>query len=105
MKVLHLLDSLNRGGAEVMELDVCRNARANGLDLTFVATGGGDLESEFASSGAEFIRLKRTLPIDRRLAAQLRAIIRERRINVVHGHQPVDALHLYLATLGTPVKR
>ena len=43
MKVMHILDSLNRGGAEVLALDVCRNARAHDLDLTFVATGGGDL--------------------------------------------------------------
>jgi hypothetical protein len=30
MRVLHLLDSLNRGGAEMLALDVCRNARAHG---------------------------------------------------------------------------
>ena len=39
MKVLHLLDSLNRGGTEVLALDVCRNARAHGLDLVCAATG------------------------------------------------------------------
>jgi len=57
MRVLHLLDSLNRGGTEVLELDVCRNARANGLDLIFAAMGGGDLEEEFRNSDVEFIRL------------------------------------------------
>jgi len=45
MRVLYLLDSLNRGGAEMMALDVCRNARRNGLDLTLVTTGGGELET------------------------------------------------------------
>jgi glycosyltransferase involved in cell wall biosynthesis len=105
LKVLHTLDSLNRGGAEIMELDLCRNARASGLDLTFVATGGGDLEEEFTNSGVEFIRLQRRLPVDLGLASQLRQIIKERNIDVVHGHQPVDALHLYLATRGSEVKR
>jgi len=104
-KVLHILDSLNRGGAETLELDVCRNAAAHGLDLTFVATGGGDLEQEFRNSGVDFIRLNRRLPVDLRLAGKLRRIIKERRINVVHGHQPVDALHLYLATRDSDVKR
>jgi glycosyltransferase involved in cell wall biosynthesis len=104
-RVLHILDSLNRGGAEVMELDLCRNARANGLDLTFVATGGGDLEEDFRHSGVEFIRLKRRLPIDLSLASQLREIITERQIDVVHSHQPVEALHLHLATRGSAVKR
>jgi glycosyltransferase involved in cell wall biosynthesis len=105
IKVLHILDSLNRGGAETMELDLCRNAAANGLDLTFAATGGGDLEQEFRNSGVDFIRLHRRLPVDLRLASELRRIIKERNISVVHRHQPVDALHLYLATRGSDVKR
>ena len=105
VRVLHILDSLNRGGAETMELDLCRAAAANGLDLTFVATGGGELESEFRSSGVDFIRLKRRLPVDLRLAVELRRIIKERNIGVVHSHQPVEALHLYLATRRLKVKR
>jgi glycosyltransferase involved in cell wall biosynthesis len=105
VKVLHLLDSLNRGGAETMELDLCRNAAANGLDLTFVATGGGELESEFRNSGVDFIGLKRRLPVDLRLVADLRRIVKERKVSVAHSHQPVEALHLYLATRGTSVKR
>ena len=51
MKILYLLDSLGRGGAEVLALDVCRNARASGLDLIFAAFGGGDLEADFKASG------------------------------------------------------
>src|SRR6185312_5367822 len=104
-KVLHILDSLNRGGAETMALDLCRNAAANGLDLTFVATGGGDLESDFRDSGVEFLRLQRRLPVDLSLTSQLRQIITDRKIAVVHGHQPVEALHLYLATRGLKAKR
>lgn len=88
-----------------MELDICRNAAANGLDLTFVATGGGDLEQEFRNSGVDFIRLKRRLPVDLSLASKLRRIIKERDISVAHSHQPVEALHLYLATRGSDVKR
>jgi glycosyltransferase involved in cell wall biosynthesis len=105
IKVLHVLDSLNRGGAETMMLDVCRNAKAGGLDLIFVATGGGDLENDFRDSGVEFIRLKRKLPVDLSLAAELRGIINRRNVSVVHSHQPVEALHLYLATRGSDTRR
>ena len=105
MRVLHLLDSLGRGGAETLCLDVCRNARANKLDLTFVATGGGDLEDDFRRSGADFIRLARRLPLDLKLVGQLRRLITERGIEVVHCHQAVEALHAYLATRGVRVKR
>ncbi|HEY0080556.1 MAG TPA: glycosyltransferase family 4 protein [Pyrinomonadaceae bacterium] len=105
MKVLHVMDSLNRGGAEMLALDVCRNARANNLDLTFAATGGGDLEDDFRRSGVDFVRLERRLPFDLRLAAQLRRLVRERGFRVVHAHQAVEALHAYAATVGTGARR
>ncbi|HZH91686.1 MAG TPA: glycosyltransferase [Pyrinomonadaceae bacterium] len=106
MRVLHLLDSLNRGGAETLLLDVCRNGRANGLDLTFAATGGGELEDDFRRSGAHFVRLSRRAPLDLKLCGQLRRLIAERAVEVVHCHQAVEALHAYLATRGRPgVKR
>jgi len=88
-----------------MMLDVCRNAKQCGLDLTFVATGGGELEQDFRESGVEFIRLQRRLPVDLSLASQLRRIINARDIKVVHSHQPVEALHLYLATRNSKVQR
>lgn len=102
---MHILDSLNRGGAEMLALDVCRNARANKLNLTFVATGGGELETDFKNSGASFIRLHRRLPVDPRVIAGLRRIIREREIQVVHCHQAVEMLHAYLATRGGRTRR
>src|SRR5690242_2868928 len=105
MKVLYLLDSVNRGGAETLALDVCRNARKHGIDLTFVTTKGGALENEFRTSGAEFFRLQRRLPLDFNVVLKLRKIIKDKGIEIVHGYQAVDALHLYLASANLPVKR
>ena len=99
MKVLHLLDSVDRGGAEAQALDVCRNAARFGIEMTLVS-GGGTLESGFRASGVEYISLKRKLPVDIYFASQLRRIIKEREISIVHGYQAVDGLHLYLATRG-----
>jgi glycosyltransferase involved in cell wall biosynthesis len=104
MKVMHILDSLNRGGAEVLALDVCRNARSSDLDLTFIATGGGDLENDFRGSGVDFVRMQRRLPVDPDVIRELRKTVKERNIQVVHSHQAVEALHAYLATLGMNVK-
>ena len=100
-----MLASLNRGGTEMLELDVCRNAHANHLDLLFVTTGGGDLEDDFRASGAEFMRMRRVLPFDPVLVGNLRRLIRREKIGVVHAHQPVDALHLWAATRGLALKR
>lgn len=104
MKVLHLLDSLNRGGAEMLALDVCRNARENDLDLIFAATGGGKLENDFRNSGTEFLRLNRRLPIDLQIVYALRKIVSERKIKIIHTHQAVEAVHAFLASLGTNAK-
>jgi glycosyltransferase involved in cell wall biosynthesis len=100
MKVLHFLDSLDRGGAEAQALDVCRNAARYGIEVTLVTATGGAMEDDFRETGVEVIRLGRTLPIDPRLVSQLRQIIVEREIEIVHGYQAVDGLHLYLATRG-----
>lgn len=100
MKVLQLLDSVNRGGAETQVLDLCRNAARFGLEITLVTAGGGALANDFRDSGVEYIRLDRKLPIDVYFSSQLRKIIKERGIEIVHGYQAVDGLHLYLATRG-----
>ncbi len=104
MKVLHILDSLNRGGAEILALDVCRNAKKNGLDLSFAATGGGALEDDFKNSGVDFYRLQRRLPLDASLVLSLRKIIKTQKIRVVHTHQAVEALHAFFAVRGTGAK-
>lgn len=97
MKVLHLLDTLNRGGAEMQALDVCRNAADFGIDLTIATFQSGVMEAEFIKSGADFIKLNRRFPLDLYLASQLRRIIKEREIEIVHGYQAVEGLHLYFA--------
>lgn len=104
MKVLHILDSLKRGGAETLELDVCRNARANNLDLTLALTGNGDLSEDFKNSGVDFVELKRRLPIDLNLVVRLRRIIKSRKIQIVHSNQAVEGIHAYLASFGTSAK-
>lgn len=104
MKVLHILDSLNRGGAEMLALDVCGNAEKNGIDLMFAATGGGTLEDDFKNSGVSFFRLNRRFPIDFFVIRKLRQIIKNHQIEIVHTHQAVAGIHAYFATLGTNVR-
>lgn len=98
MRILHFLDTTNHGGAEVLTLDVCRNAKNAGFEMTFVTSNGGTMEDDFRLSGAEFYKFKRKFPIDFSLVSNLRQIIEEKQISIVHAHQPVEALHLYLAT-------
>ena len=104
MKVLHILDSLNRGGAEVLMLDLCRAAKSHGLELSFMATGGGTLDEDFKSSGVPFHRLQRRLPIDPFLTLQMRKVFKKERFDIIHNYQAVAGIHTYAAALGLGAK-
>ena len=97
MRVLHFLDTLNRGGAETQVLDICRNAADFGLQMTFVTAQGGVMEKDFRATDVDFYKLNRRFAVDLYLASQLRKIIKEQKIQIVHGYQAVEALHLHLA--------
>lgn len=104
MKVLHILDTVERGGIEMLELDVCRNAARNGLDLIFAHCGGGSLAAEFAASGTPVHYLNRRLPLDPLLVLGLRRLIKDENVDIVHSHLAVAGVHGYLASLGTNAK-
>lgn len=88
----------------MLALDVCRNAKKNGLDLSFAATGGGTLEEDFKNSGVKFFRLQRHLPFDLQVVSKLRKIIRENDFDIIHTHQAVAAIHAYAAAIGLKSK-
>jgi glycosyltransferase involved in cell wall biosynthesis len=96
MKVLYFLDTVNRGGAETQAIDICRNAKDYGIEIT-VAAGEGDLFEELRDTGVDVVPIHRKLPIDFSLIAKLREEIGSRGIQIVHSYQAVEGLHLYLA--------
>ena len=104
MTVLHIIDSPDRGGTEMLALDLCRNAKINGLDLIFVVTKKGSLDNDFQNSGVEYYHIPRNFPIDPLLIFRLKKLIRKRGIKILHAHQAVDAMQTYLAALGTRAK-
>lgn len=104
MKILHFLDTVNRGGAETLVLDVCRNAKKAGMEIFFAHAGGGALENDFRGSGAKYFRLNRRFPFDIFLISDLRKIINDNKIEIIHTHQAVEAMHAVAAVLGTRAK-
>lgn len=96
MKVAYLLGSLNRGGTETLVLDVFRKASANGLNLIGIyRKKGGNLEKEFQESGVPVI----FVPFGKNLftyCRQLRKIIQQHNVHILHAQQPLDALLAWL---------
>jgi glycosyltransferase involved in cell wall biosynthesis len=105
MRVLQLLDTLERGGAETLVLDVCRNASRHGIDAIFATSSGGELLGEFQQSGVRVYVLKRTAKLDFGIIRDLRSIIKKEHVEIVHAHQAMDGLHVFLATTGLDVAR
>ncbi len=105
MNIVHVLDALNIGGTEQLVLSLCRAAAQNDLNMTLVATGDGELESEFSNSGVNFVRLNRRKPLDWRLVSKLREILADAQAEVIHCHQPVEGLHAWLAARKMKTKK
>ena len=97
MRALHILDTLGRGGAEMLMLDVCNNASSNELDIVLLATGGGILEEQFKNSPIEYFRFDRNRALDFNVVQYIQRILVEKRIDVIHSHQPVTTLHALIA--------
>lgn len=97
MKVLHIIDSLGRGGSETLLLDVCNSENSLFTNIV-LASGGGVLEPEFIASTSKLYRHDRAYPIDLSLVKKIRQIVKTEQVDVVHSHQPVSTLHALLAT-------
>jgi glycosyltransferase involved in cell wall biosynthesis len=104
MKVAYLLGSLNRGGTETLVLDVFRKASANGLNIIGIyRKKGGSLEKEFQESRVPMI----FVPYGKNLFAycrQLRKIIQQHNVHILHAQQPLDAFLAWLCLRRTNKK-
>jgi L-malate glycosyltransferase len=98
MNVLHCIDTLSRGGSELLLLESCRNSLRHGITPFICASGGGELELSFRKEGIPVFRFDRTSMLDTSLISFLRSIILEYQIDIVHGHQLVSTLHALKAT-------
>ena len=72
MKVLHIIDTLGRGGSETLLLDVCNSENTLFTNIV-LASGGGVLEPEFIASISKLYRHDRAYPIDLSLVKKIAA--------------------------------
>ncbi len=100
MKVLFILDSLNRGGAEVLVLDVFRNALQHDLHLSLVTFKGGELEGLFRATSENIYNIPRKYSIDPRTILSLRKLMIKNQFSIIHTHQAIDAVYALLAGMG-----
>lgn len=104
--VVHVIGTLDRGGAETLSLDICRAVPATEVRQTFITTGGreGSLAAEFRAAGASVLQCP--IPPVASFPFRLWRCLRQLRPEVVVSHIClVSAVVLLVArAAGTPVR-
>lgn len=98
MKVIYLMGSLNRGGAETLVLDICKNTNEHNFDILLIHRKNGQLKEEFVKSGIELYQIFPKHIFDITYFIELRKIIIDNNVQIIHAHQVIDAWYAYLAT-------
>jgi glycosyltransferase involved in cell wall biosynthesis len=88
LRVAHVVGSLDCGGVEQVVLHLAREARACGIEMTVVCTvRRGVLAERAESHGAAVVCLNKRPGPRWSVISQLRQVLVDRRIDVVHAHQ------------------
>lgn len=103
MKVAYFIGALNRGGAESLILDICRQHKSVPYDFVCVYRHEGNMSDDFKKSGANLIQVPKKRGYLRYLCALRKTFISEE-VNIVHSQTPSNTLLLAIALLGTGIQ-
>lgn len=93
MKILHLINTLSAGGAELHLLTLCRHLKQQGLEpvvacLREQVGGSRSLRDDFEDEGIRVIRLETDGRFDLRSISRLAGLVAKERPNILHTHLP-----------------
>jgi sugar transferase (PEP-CTERM/EpsH1 system associated) len=100
MKILHVLNTLDTGGAEMLVLNLARRIDRGRFQVAVASLGTeGDLAPAFHRLGVATRGFGRTHGLDGKLLLSLGAYVRRERFAVVHTHNATPWLYAGLAAL------
>lgn len=103
MKIAYFLGALNRGGAESLILDICRQHEKVPYDFVCMYRHEGNMSDEFKNSGAPMIQIRKKPGIFRYLWT-IRRILQQEQVTIVHSQTPSNTLLLACVLIGTRIK-
>ena len=103
MKVAYFLGGLNRGGAESLILDICRQHEKVPFDLVCMYRHDGNMMEEFKASGASLIHVRKQKGYIRYMWS-IRKVIKQEQVTIVHSQTPANTLILAIALIGSGIK-
>lgn len=101
-KAVHVLSSLELGGAEILTIDLAKNKERN-FDMEVVCFSRGSLQDEFQKSGVKTIQIKKGVFY---LSFVLNLLIYLKRNNpdIIHLHSVVNPIPVLIASYFTRAK-
>ena len=103
IKVAFVLGALNRGGAESLILDICKNNENTPFEVVCLYRKEGDLSDEFHKTNARLIHIPKAGSMIGYMW-RLRKVIQNEQISVVHSQTPSNTAVLGLSLLGCKTK-
>lgn len=103
MKIAYFLGALNRGGAETLILDICRQHVNVPYEFVCVYRHDGNMSDEFKASGAPMLHIPKNGGVMHYIW-QVRKTLLHERITIVHSQTPSNTLILAIALIGTGIK-
>lgn len=102
-RLLHVVDGLDTGGLERFVCDLALSQHAAGQSVAVFSLNRTEgFRAELEAAGVEVIQGDKRGGFDRRLIRRLRAVLRERGVDLVHSHNFVPNYYAALAMLGLP---
>ncbi|MGH7769638.1 MAG: glycosyltransferase family 4 protein [Candidatus Binatia bacterium] len=107
MKVLHLINTLSAGGAELHLLTLCRHLKRQGIELVVACLkenvkGSRSLRADFETEGFRIIDLKADGRYSFRFLRPLVGLVKNERPDIVHTHLPRADFAIFLARFFYP---
>jgi glycosyltransferase involved in cell wall biosynthesis len=93
MKVLHVINTLSAGGAELHLLTLCRYLKRQGAELVVACLkehvrGSRSLRSDFEKENFRIINLEANRRYDWRVLGRLARVVKEEQPDILHTHLP-----------------
>lgn len=106
MRIVHVVESLDMGGAEQMVVTLARMQRAHGHDVSVVCLfNEGVLAEEARAAGVPVDACAKRPGLDLRAVRRMRRFIAGARPDVLHSHNPVPHYYAIAATRGVRIGR
>lgn len=105
MKVAYFIGSLNRGGAEMLTLDICRKKVLAPFEIMIVYRNEGNLTDDYVKTGVPLHRVK---PRNRirliKYMWEMRRMLLQEKVDIIHCQTSYNAVLAVLFTIFTGIK-